>query len=64
MLEFTPSFDPYEKLLQHQREIADLQHNQVVLANEINNQLRLIQQQQREIIKLQHFIHQFYKEAK
>ena len=64
MLEFTPNFDPYERLLRNQRELADLQHNQVVLANQINEQLRFIQQQQREIIKLQHFIQQFYKEAK
>jgi len=64
MLEFTPNFDPYEKLLKHEKEIADLQHNQIVLANEINNQLRLIRQQQQEIIKLQHFINQFYTQAK
>lgn len=64
MLEFTPSFDPYERLLQHQKEIADLQHNQVVLANELNSQLRLIQHQQRLIQRLEHFIQQFYTEAK
>ena len=64
MLEFTPSFDPYEKLLQNQKEIADLQHNQVVLCNEINNQLRLIQKQQQQIQKLEHFIQQFYSTDK
>lgn len=64
MLEFTPNFDPYEKLLKNQRELADLQHNQVVLANEINNQLKLIQQQQKQIQRLEHFIQQFYTQAK
>lgn len=64
MLEFTPSFDPYEKLLKHQKEIADLQHNQVVLANEINNQIKIIQQQQIQIQKLEHFIQQFFAVTK
>lgn len=64
MLEFTPSFDPYEQLLKNQKELADLQHNQIVLANEINNQLRLIERQQRQIERLEHFINHFYSEAK
>jgi hypothetical protein len=64
MLEFTPSFDPYERLLRNQRELADLQHNQVVLANQINDQLRMIHNQQREIEKLQHFIQNIFEENK
>lgn len=64
MLEFTPNFDPYERLLKHEKEIADLQHNQVVLCNEVNNHLRLIHQQQKQIQKLEHFIQQFFAEAK
>jgi hypothetical protein len=64
MLEFTPSFDPYERLLRNQRELADLQHNQVVLANQINDQLRMIHSQQREIEKLQHFIQNIFEENK
>ena len=64
MLEFTPSFDPYERLLRNQRELADLQHNQVVLANQINEQLRMIHSQQREIEKLQHFIQNIFEENK
>lgn len=64
MLEFTPNFDPYERLLRNQKELADLQHNQVVLANQINEQLRLIHQQQRQIQRLEHFINTMFAENK
>ena len=64
MLEFTPSFDPYERLLRNQRELADLQHNQVVLANQINEQLRMIQHQQSQIQRLEHFIQNVFEENK
>jgi hypothetical protein len=64
MLEFTPSFDPYERLLRNQRELADLQHNQVVLANQINDQLRMIQRQHEQIQRLEHFIQNMFEENK
>lgn len=64
MLEFTPNFDPYERLLKNQKDIADLQHNQVVLANQINEQLRFIHQQQRQIHQLEHFINTLFAENK
>ena len=64
MLEFTPNFDPYERLLRNQRELADLQHNQVVLANQINEQLRMIQHQQNQIKRLEHFIQNVFEENK
>ena len=64
MLEFTPNFDPYERLLRNQRELADLQHNQVVLANQINKQLRMIQHQQNQIKRLEHFIQNVFEENK
>lgn len=64
MLEFTPNFDPYEKLLQHQKEIADLQHNQVVLCNEVNEQARVIRSLQRDVLRLQQFIQNIFAENK
>jgi hypothetical protein len=64
MLEFIPNFDPYERLLRNQRELADLQHNQVVLANQINDQLRMIQHQQGQIQRLEHFIQNVFEENK
>ena len=64
MLEFTPNFDPYERLLRNQRELADLQHNQVVLANQINEQLRMIQRQFEQIQRLEHFIQNVFEENK
>lgn len=64
MLEFTPNFDPYERLLRNQKELADLQHNQVVLANQINEQYRQILQQQRQIQDLERFINIMFTEDK
>lgn len=64
MLEFIPNFDPYERLLRNQRELADLQHNQVVLANQINDQLRMIQRQHEQIQRLEHFIQNIFEENK
>ena len=64
MLEFTPNFDPYERLLRNQKDIADLQHNQVVLANQVNEQYKQIHQQQRQIQQLERFINLMFKENK